>query len=209
MKYCLVLLLMLFAQQGLSNDAVLPEILALLRQPDAAKFLYRETRQLELIISPSQSQGYMLTAANGTLIKLQLQPSRIIMAIAGERMIYWEPEQNLRHNMPLSDGGEAAQQIELFRAILQGQTDKLQTRFDFTAKKHAGQWLLRLTPKPEQGEQHLPTVEISGSTDDDNLRKIVIRQADSETSEYHISKILDNEAKDYSISGLLQEAAGD
>ena len=129
------------------------------------------------------------------------------MAIAGDSMIYWDPTQNQRHTAPLSYGGAAAQQIAVFRAILQGQIDELRSVYDLAAATHDKQWTLTLTTKPEEDDDK-PVIEISGDTGDDK-RKILVRQADGESSEYRIAKTSDSQSQNYTIAALLREAMGE
>jgi hypothetical protein len=193
---------------GLADEAVLAELLARIRQNDQAQFRYEETRTLELASSPWHGEGYMLSAADGSLVKLQLQPSRVIMAIAEQRMYYWDRQQNQRHSAPLDSAGAAAGQITVFRSILQGRTEELQATYDFAGEKQGKQWILRMTPKPDLSDQDAPAIEISGD-EEDKQRRIMIRQADGESTEYKMVKTAEARQQEYSIQRLLLEAMGE
>ena len=193
---------------GLAEPTNPIDLLARIRQSGQAQFHYEETRQLELASAPWQGQGYMLSGADGGLVKLQLNPKRVIMAIADERMYYWDPEQNQRHTAPLDYADQAAEQIKVFRSILQGQTEQLQTNYDFTAEQNNKRWTLRLTPKPDQSVEETPAIEISGD-DGDRERRILIRQADGESTEYRMLKTNPEQDPAYSMQSLLREAIGD
>ncbi|MBS1212515.1 MAG: outer rane lipoprotein carrier protein LolA, partial [Proteobacteria bacterium] len=67
-----------------------------LPQPGAAEFRYEETHTLELMAEPWHGQGYLLSAPDGSLVKLQLTPQRVIMAISGGQMYYYDPGQGQR-----------------------------------------------------------------------------------------------------------------
>ena len=163
---------------------------------------------MELLDAPVRAQGYMLIDAEGTLVKLQLQPSRIIMAIAGQSMFYWDGVQKQRHLASIDYGGPAAQQIKLFRAIFQGRVDELKAVYDFAAENRGKQWTLRLTPNSNQSGSDILSVEIAGDADD-RQRKIVLRQVDGESTEYLINKTEGDQAAEYTISSLLREASGE
>lgn len=203
--FALLLLLPMFT---LADDAALSQVLVRMRHSGADKYQYQETRHMELLEVPMQTEGYMLTDAEGTLVKLQLQPNRVIMAIAGQTMFYWDPAQQQRHSAPLSYGGAAAQQIEIFRSILQGRIEELQASYDFAAENQDKQWRLQLIPKPDEADGDAPSISISGDSDD-KQRQIVIRQTDGEYTEYLIGKIADEQAGEYTISSLLREVTGD
>jgi len=207
-KRSLFLLLALLPVAGLADEAVLTELLARIRQTDQSFFRYEETRILELASSPWHGQGYMLSGPDGSLVKLQLQPARVIMAIAEQRMYYWDPQQNQRHSAALGSAGPAGEQITVFRSILQGRTEELQTSYDLVAEKQGKQWTLRMTPKPELSNDEIPAIEISGD-EEDKQRRILIRQADGESTEYRMQKASAAQQQEYSFQHLLLEAIGE
>lgn len=208
MKRSLCLLLALSPITVLGGEPELQALLARIRQNGSAEFHYEETRRLELASSPWQGEGYMLSGANGSLVKQQLQPTRIIMAIAEGRMYYWDPEQNQRHSAPLGQSGQAADLITVFIAILQGHADELKSSYDFTPEMHGKQWILRLTPKLDQNNENASTIEISGN-EDESKRQILIRQPDGESTEYRMIKTSEGQKPENSIQRLLLEAIGD
>jgi hypothetical protein len=194
-------LLAFLPMTGQADPTQPTDLLARIRQSGHAQFRYQETRQLELASTPWHGQGYMLSGADGSLVKLQLQPTRIIMAITQEHMYYWDPAQNQRHSAPLDYADPAAEQIKVFRSILQGQIEQLQANYDFSADNHSQHWTLRLTPKPEQADAEIPTIEISGDQDDQQ-RRISIRQADGESTEYRMLKTSEGLDPKYSLQSL-------
>ena len=198
-------LLALFAFAASADDALVQQLLARVRQSGAACFHYDETRKLELATEAWNGEGYMLSGADGSLVKLQLKPTRLIMAITDQQMVYWDPEQRQRHSAPLSYGGPA-EQIRVFRAILQGRGEELQAAYRFAAETRGQQWLLTLAPNSDQAGDDAPTVEISG-VGDDGARRLSIRQPDGDATEYRMTKAADDAAPD--IRSLLREALGD
>jgi len=208
MKRSLCLLLALLPMTALGGEPEVQALLGRIRQSGSAEFHYQETRKLELASSPWQGEGYMLSGADGSLVKQQLQPTRVIMAIADGRMYYWDPEQQQRHTAPLGQSGQAADLITVFIAILQGHADDLKSSYDFIAQQHGKRWTLRLTPKPELSDENAPTVEISG---DEDLRKrqVLIRLPDGESAEYRMVKTAEGQQPESSLQRLLLEAIGD
>lgn len=201
----LALLMWLIPISGICDDSKLDQVLGHFAQDQQGVFNYQETRHLELVSTPWHGEGLMLTASDGSLVKLQLQPERIIMAISGDNLYYWHPAQNQRHNMPISFGEDAARQILIFRQILQGQLSSLQQQYDLTADSDGQHWTLQLRPKPST-EQLISAISISGNQ---QQRQIVIQQSDGESSEYRIEKADPQITAQYSISQLLQEASGE
>lgn len=208
MKRSLCWLLAFLPLAGFADESGSTELLARIRNSGAAKFRYEETRKLELAASPWHGQGYMLSDAGGILVKLQLKPKRVVMAITDQRMYYWDPEQQQRHSAPLASGGPAAKQITVFRTILQGHAEELQSAYDVASEKHGKHWTLRMTPKAGQNDQDAPSIEISGD-EDDKQRQILISQPDGESSEYRMVKASENQVQEYSVPRLMQEVIGD
>jgi len=208
MKHSLCLLLALLPMTTLGGEIELQALLARIRQSGSAEFRYEEIRKLELASSPWQGQGYMLSGANGSLVKQQLQPTRVIMAIAEGRMYYWDPELKQRHTAPLGQSGQAAELITVFIAILQGHAEELKSSYDFVPERHGKRWVLRLTPKTELSNEDAPTIEISGD-EDEHKRQVLIRQPDGESTEYRMVKTSEGQQLDNSIQRLLLEAMGD
>ncbi len=191
-----------------ADDSELAELLGRIRQHGAAEFSYQETRKLELVSSPWQGQGQMLSSADGSLIKLQLLPRRIIMASTEQRMYFWDPEQKQRHSASADQAGAEAGQIALLRTLIQGRAGELQSSYDVAAKKQGQHWSLRFTPKPELGEQGSPTIEFSGD-EDKNQHQILIGTSDGESTEYRMTKTAEGPEVENSIQRLLLEAKGD
>ncbi len=202
------LLLALLPLIAHADDSELAELLGRIQRHGATEFSYQETRQLELVSSPWQGQGQMLSSVDGSLIKLQLLPRRIIMASTEQRMYFWDPEQKQRHSASADQAGAEAGQIALLRAIIQGRVGELQSNYDVTAKKQGQHWSLRFTPKPELGEQGSPTIEFSGD-EDKNQHQILISTPDGESTEYRMTKTAEGPEVENSIQRLRLEARGD
>ncbi|WP_367155273.1 outer membrane lipoprotein carrier protein LolA [Methylomonas sp. HYX-M1] len=180
----------------------------LLKQTGPGYYRYEETRELELASQPWHAQGFMLTDATGNLVKLQTVPQRVIMAIAGEQLYYWDPINKQRHSASIEAAGDAAQQIAAFRAILQGRIEQLQADYEIALHPLGNGWQLRFTPKAAAAETSLPSIEIAGNGDT-RQRDISIRQADGEITRYRIDASAPEAGGGMTIDALLREAAGE
>jgi hypothetical protein len=191
-----------------AGDGAVAELLGRIGSAGTAEFRYEETRTLELAAAPMQAQGYLFSNRAGDLVKLQLLPRRIIMAISGGRMLYHDPEQKQRFSAPLSFAGDARQQITLFQTLLQGRVDALQASYEASVERQGQHWTLKLQPKPGPAAEGAPALEMSGN-DDGPQRQIIIRQADGETSRYLLEKTGEEQRLEFSIQRLLLEALGE
>lgn len=201
------LLLALLPLAAYADERELAELLGRIRQNGAVEFSYQETRAMELVTLPWQGQGRMLSSADGTLVKLQLLPRRIVMVSTAQRMYYWDPEQKQRYSEAVGVAGAATEQVALLRAIIQGRTADLQSNYDLVQEQQGKRWSVRFTPKPEL-RQDLPTLEFSGD-EDNNKQQVLINQGDDESTEYHMLRTTEGPEVEKSIQRLLLEAKGD
>lgn len=201
-----LLLALLFPLTALAGE---PEALALLKElkpaEGAAEFRYEETRVLELVAEPWHGSGSLLSGSDGSLVKLQLSPRRVVMAVAGGRMWYYDPEKDERHGADLDADGAAQRQIAAFRALLQGRAEELRTRYRLDGERKQGRWTLRLTGKDADA---VASIEMSGE-DRGPRRTLRIRDADGESTDYRLEKAAGGEAAAAKLHSLLREAMGD
>ncbi len=192
---------------ALSGPPEAAELLARFRQTAATEYRYEETRTLELLAAPWKGKGYLLSSPNGALVKLQLSPERIVMAVSGDRLYYYDYTQGQRQSAPLSAAGPMARQVGAFRALLQGRAEELKNEYEIRAESQAKSWTLVLAGKPKEGGEPAPTLEIS---DDTALRRrrIIIRQPDGEETVYLMEKAAEGKHLEPWIQRLMAEAAG-
>jgi hypothetical protein len=193
---------------GPPDSPLLPEVLARLYQTEAVSFRYEETRTLELLAAPWRGWGYLFSSPDGTLVKLQLSPERVVMAITGERMLYHDAAHGQRQSAPLAFAGAMAGPVALFRSVLQGRGGELQAHYEVTAERRERQWRLRFAPKAPGPDAAGTRIEMSGA-DAGPERRIVIEQADGERTEYRLEKTEEGRHLEVSIQRLLLEAQGD
>jgi choline dehydrogenase-like flavoprotein len=180
-------------------------VLESFRQTAAAEYRYEETRTLEMMAAPWKGSGYLFSSPDGTLIKLQLAPEKVIMAISGDRMLYYDAAHGERQSASLSFAGPMAEQIGTFRAILQGRAEELKAAYDIRSEIHGKHWTLRLTAKERDGDEPGLAVEISGDTDQPR-RHIAIQQPDGEKAVYVMEKTGEGKQLEAPMQRLLSEA---
>jgi hypothetical protein len=194
--------LMLFAE-----DSTLTAVLAKIRRYHAVEFNYQETRRLALVNEPWHGEGRMLSLSDGSLIKCQLRPERILMISTQTRLAYWNAEQGQRYLAETAEVGEAAEQINVLRALIQGQTEGLSSHYDLSAERRGERWVLRVRDRQMPDSM----LEISGGEDahDQDRLRIQIRSADGDISEYLMHKTAEGDPVVQAASELVREALGD
>jgi len=189
-------------------DPPAAELLARFWQTAPLEFRYTETRRLELMAEPWKGSGYLFSAPDGTLVKLQIAPERLIMAIVGDTMVYYESATRRRQSAPLSYAGPMAEQIRTFRAILQGRGAELETGFDMLSRGEGERWSLTMRGKTPVEDTAAPVrIEISG-THDGRRRHIRIHDASGDETEYAMEQSRAGSVLELPIRQLVSEATG-
>ncbi|MGZ8244643.1 LolA-related protein [Methylomagnum sp.] len=189
-------------------DPSATELLNRFRQAAPVEFRYQETRRLELLDQPWRGAGYLLSAPDGTLVKLQTAPERVVMAISGDRMYYYDAAHQQRQSAPLAYAGEMAEQIGTFRAIIQGRAEELAADYDIRAESKDQRWTLRLDGKTDAAEEPATRIEISGD-ETQGQRRIAIHPPTGEDTEYSLDKSREGAAVEAPLRQLVSEAAGE
>ncbi len=190
-----------FTETGLT-DAVLQRF----HETGLAEYRYEETRTLELLATPWKGKGYLYSAPDGTLVKLQITPERAIMAIAGERLYYYDDARQQRQSLPMELAGATADQVRRFRAIVQGRGRELGETFDARSETRADGLRLVLTARTPVEGSAIARLELSGDT---SHRQLQILQADGERSAYILHRARSGVALEPVLKGLLAEARGE
>lgn len=175
------------------------------RMSATTSYRYQETRILDLVDAPWHGSGYLFSGTDGTLIKLQLTPERIIMAVTATRMYYYNAAEEQRYSAPLDFTVPGVEQIGAFRSILQGRTTELYADYTVDIQQRESRWTLHLTGKAPHNAGLL--IEVSGD-EAKPQRKIIIQQADGEKSEYNMKPAAAKQPPETSVERLLAEAAG-
>jgi hypothetical protein len=216
MPYCLLIMMLISsfcrAADGASTQdtnkvpADIVKMPANFRQSATGGYRYQETRTLELINAPWHGAGLLFSEADGTLIKLQLSPERIIMAITATHMYYYHAAAGRRYAAPLDLSAPMVAQIGAFRALLQGRAEELDANYDVGVERHGGRWILHMSGKTPDNTGLM--LEASGD-EAKAQRKIIMRQADGEKTEYLIEPASAPQLSGLSAARLLAEAAGE
>ncbi|QSA98865.1 outer membrane lipoprotein carrier protein LolA [Methylococcus sp. EFPC2] len=210
LKPALLALLLSFGLPGTGSCEApsAEDLLARFAQSAPLEFRYRETRKLELMDRPWKGSGYLYSTPEGTLVKLQIEPERLIMAIAGDSLYYYDSASLRRQSAALSQAGPMGEQIKAFRAIVQGRSQELAPLYSLRSDNQAGRWRLALATKaPAQGGAPA-RIEISGDEKRKSRRQVHIVQADGEETDYAMEQGRAGPEIELAIRRLLSEAKG-
>ncbi|WP_152486084.1 LolA family protein [Methylohalobius crimeensis] len=170
------------------------------------QFRYQETRLLALLAEPWQGSGFMLADPDGTLVKLQLAPQRIIMIAAPDELLYYDPGIGERRRLPLPAEVPQVEGIVLLQHLLRGELEPIRRRYRLDYRETADGWRLDLSPKKPESAP-FRTVVLRGDAEG-RRRVLEITEPDGDRSMTEL--ILDDQGDRlrFTIARLREEAVG-
>jgi hypothetical protein len=184
-KLIIVLLTTLNFNISYAEDT-LSSLMQRMKSNDAVKMAYQEIRTLELMDKPWKSSGYMFSIPPDTLIKEQLFPERILMAVRGNELFYIDPANNVHHQGAMDDDNPQSLSIALFKALHNGDETLLKKLYGVDFSTQSQRWTMLLKPKlnPESGF----SIIVSGLSDK-SADMIRIKQPDGDLSEFILQQV--------------------
>jgi hypothetical protein len=200
-----LLLAWLMPETGWSDDS-LPRVMQRMRSDKAVRIAYRETRTLELMDQPWRGSGYMYSLPPDLMIKEQLQPERLLMAVKGEQMFYFDPVNDVRHHDEMSEDNPLSLNIGVFRALINADEALLHRlyRADFSQSAH--RWSITLKPKQDSASNF--SIVISGSAQK-QADTVQVRQPDGDFSEFSLQPDAEGDEVAASVNRLYRELVGE
>lgn len=170
---------------GVRAEDSLAALMQRMRSEQSVRIAYLETRTLALLDEPWRGSGYMYSLPPDTMLKEQLRPERLLMAISGEEMMYFDPGNEVRHQGVLDEDNPMSLNVAVFKALMTGDRQLLEKmyRVDFVAEPE--RWVLKL--KAKNAPDSTFAIEISGLSGQQPQR-IVVDQDDGDRNEFLLQK---------------------
>jgi hypothetical protein len=132
---------------------------------------YREEKRMSLLRDPLVSEGSIVFAPPGRLIRHTRIPAASVLLISGSRLSYMANGE--RKSLDVDSHPMIRATTDIFRLILAGDSQALRSRFDVrTATRGDDQWEITLQPKLPPLTDTISEIRIEGSVD--RLSKIYI-----------------------------------
>lgn len=171
------------------------------------QFRYEETRILALMAQPWHGSGFMLADPDGTLVKLQLAPERIIMIAAPGELLYHDPGSGERRRLPLPAAVPQVEGIVLLKHLLRGEFEPIRRQYHLDYRESKEGWQLDLTPKDPESAQFRAIALHADPEDRRRVLEIVEHDGDRSVTELILDERGDRLR--FTIARLRQEATGE
>ena len=188
-------------------DESLSSVMARMTPQGVVQFRYEEIRTMALLAEPWHGNGVLYADPPDRMVKLQVQPERIVMAVDGDRMWYYDSLRQVRHSSPISEDDERSVLIIVMQALLNGDRARLEEDFRVEFSVESDTWRLKLAPGSTEAPKTESFVLVSGPVGE-AAKRIVLQQSDGDRSELLLTKIADRERLVETIDLLIEEAEG-
>ncbi len=178
-----------------------------LKLSEPVQMRYRETRILTLLAQPWQGRGYLLADVDGTLVKLQLSPQRVIMIATPDQLLYYDSSSGERHRVPLPAPVPQAEGIVLLQQLLRGDLEPVRRDYRIEYFETGQGWELKLVPKASISAA-FKEVTLTGDLEG---HRQVLEMTEQDGDRTITEMTLDDRGAKlaYTIARLLREAEGE
>jgi hypothetical protein len=201
----LILLSLLTAPNSRADDT-LSEVVRRMQSDKAVRIAYRENRTLELMDQPWQGSGYLYSLPPDLMLKEQLQPERVLMAVKGEQMFYYDPADDVRHQGEMNEDNPLSLNIGVFRALINADEGLLHRLYEVAFSSTERDWAIKL--KPKQDSESDFSIVISGLAQQ-QADTITVRQPDGDLSEFSLRPDTQGDEIEAIVNRLYRELLGE
>jgi hypothetical protein len=201
----LILLSLLTAPNSRADDT-LSEVVRRMQSDKAVRIAYRENRTLELMDQPWQGSGYLYSLPPDLMLKEQLQPERVLMAVKGEQMFYYDPADDVRHQGEMNEDNPLSLNIGVFRALINADEGLLHRLYEVAFSSTERDWAIKL--KPKQDSESDFSIVISGLAQQ-QADTITVRQPDGDLSEFSLRPDAQGDEIEAVVNRLYRELLGE
>jgi outer membrane lipoprotein-sorting protein len=200
-----VLLACLFTETGYAEDS-LSALMQRMKSETAVKIEYQEIRSLELMDQPWVGEGKLYTLPPHIIIKQQLQPETVLMAVDKDTLYYFDKKNGVRHQTEMDENDPVSLNIIVFKALVTGDDALLKRYYSLKFSSKPKRWMLLLTPKQKSSSDFSVVVTGLLGQDADLIR---IKQTDGDVKEFLLKKSETSTDIKKVAEQLYQELQGD
>ncbi|MCK4842072.1 MAG: hypothetical protein KAT04_09350 [Methylococcales bacterium] len=176
-----------------------------MKSDTAIKIAYQETRILELLDEPWQGSGFMYSIAPDLMIREQLKPQRLLMAVNADKLYYFDPVNHVRHQGEMGSDQSISLNIAVFKALITADEALLKSMYQVEFSSKAQRWVMTLKPRQESNSEF--SIVVTGLRGQ-QVDTVIIKQTDGDLSEIMMqSNASGNQVKN-TIMQLYKELEG-
>lgn len=204
LNFALMFGVLMFSVPSRAEDT-LYDLMQRMQTKAAVRIAYTETRSLELLDSPWLGSGYLYSLPPDLMLKQQLQPERVLMAVQGQKLFYFDPNQDIRRQAELDIDNPLTLNLAVFKALVGGDEALLYKiyRVDFSAQEQG--WMMTLKSKRSSDSDF--RIVISGPAGQ-QAESLVITQADGDSSRFTLRQDAEGAEVASEVTHLLEELLG-
>ena len=196
---------LVFFTSVLAADETFDAVMHRMAANSAVAIPYRETKAMELLDQPWQASGVLYALAPDLMVKEQIEPERVLMAVDKDTLLYFDSANEVRHQAELELANPMAVSIALFKALMTADRKTLQTTFHAQFTTSGQRWTLLLAA--EIDDEPAVQADISGTVGA-FANRINITQADGDTSLITLDEPETGPQVQDKIQALAAEARG-
>lgn len=181
-------------------------VLARMQAGSVTRIPYRETRYLELMSEPWTGSGYFYADPPRILIREQREPEVQLMAVDGESLYFLDPSKDMHFSGRLDEDDAAQLHIASFRALINGDTGYLESRYRLVFVAEASRWNLIL--ENDRGSDTVLKLTVSGAGGS-AADKLQLFLADGDHSLFDLSAPEHGEQVEEDANRLLRRIRGE
>jgi len=182
-RISLLIYSLFFISYDISADDSISALMKRMHSDVAVKISYQENRTLELFDQSWQGSGNMYSTATGIMLREQLQPRRLLMAINKNELFYYDPDKHIRHQGKMQEGDPVTLQFAVFQALINADEGLLRRLYNIEFIRKPQRWLMTLSSKQtDSGFRIIVSGPLSKKVD-----TIIIEQADGDLSEFMLA----------------------
>lgn len=200
-----LVLFSLLGGQTCQSDDSLSQVMQRMQSDKIARIAYRETRTLELMQRPWQGRGYMYSLPPDLMIKEQLQPERLLMAVKGDQMFYFDPVNDVRHQGVMGEDNPLSLNIGVFRALINADEALLHRLYWVDFSSSAQRWSMTLKPKQNRDSGFIIITGLAHKQPD----TIKVKQPDGDLSELSLQPDTNGHDVEATVKRLYRELLGE
>jgi len=198
-------LVALFADEVFAENP-LSALMQSMKSDTAVRMAYQETRTLELMEKPWKGSGYLYSLPPDLMVKEQVQPERVLMAIKGDKMFYFEPANKVRHQGEISEDNPLSLNVGVFKALINADEALLHRLYQVEFHARTRDWAMILTPKQDTRSGFSILISGLAQHQPDTIK---VRQSDGDLSEFSMQKEAAGTEVKAAVERLYHELLGE